>query len=250
MEYGNTPRNNGLFLFLPLVLTMVMGSPLRAMAEEEKISDAKPEVKEEKKEEKREEKKADKAGTFAASVINYGELTHTISLANLRAGNHDPSGVNHYFFTAEIFALLVNKEEKKLEFIARKKVARPLGTFAEIEIKALSPWEKDEKETAKNSLIVEGDLMRAITSEAMRKFAGREAEIAIKIDVHMMEKAKKFYFLGQDTLIGTVSYYPIPEIVPRQASKENLILNITDDLGTNADIMVKYKANEKPTQKK
>ena len=243
-------------IFCLLILAGVMGGHLPAVAQEAKKEEAKSPAKEEKKEEKREEKRESKTAVLNASVINYNELTHTISLADLRSGNHDPSGLNHYYFTAEMYALLVNKEEKKLDFAARKKITRKLGRFAEIDIKALSLLEKDEKEkdkekdAAKHSLVVDGDLIRAITSEAMRKFSCREAEIAIRVDIILMVKSKRFYFLGQDTPLGTVSYHPIPETLPHQVNKENLILNVTDDLGMNANIMVKYKSAEKPAQKK
>lgn len=173
-------------------------------------------------------------------LIDYETLTHTISLTKLRAGNHDPSGKNEYYFQVEMTGLIITKEERLKELKDRKKILNIVGDFAHIKINSLSFWSKRDKD--KDSIVVTGDSIRKLASDMMRNFSIQEEQVAIKVEIKMFEKEKKFFFLGKDILIGSTSYYPIPETIPHQPNRENIELSIVDKKGTDAIFAISYKS--------
>ena len=56
----------------------------------------------------------------AQGLIDYDTLTHTIQVNTIRAGIHDESGENNYYFKVDMFGLVLTKEERKMEFAKRK----------------------------------------------------------------------------------------------------------------------------------
>jgi hypothetical protein len=181
----------------------------------------------------------------ASSLINYEELTHTIRIVKLRSGNHSESGKNNYFFEVTAYALKIDKAEKKKSFEERLKLQRPMGSFANIKIKTLSSWEVDPQ---KNSFEIDGDLIRELTSNAMRQFQAEEERIAIKITIAMFAKSKKYYALDNNHLIGSASYTPITDAFPHTTDVTDHTLSITDKFGTEVGFEIKYRINAKKQQ--
>lgn len=177
-----------------------------------------------------------------SSLINYNDLTHTIQLTRLRAGNHSETGKNNYIFEAIIYALKIDKSEKKKSFEDRAKIQRSIGSFAENRIKTLTPLEVD---LSKNQIEIDGDIIRELTSEAMRQFQVEEERVAIKVDIIMLLKKKKYYVLGENHIIGTTSYMPITEVFPHAADTKDQSLAITDKFGTDVQFKISYKSSIK-----
>lgn len=179
--------------------------------------------------------------------IDYQTLDFAIHLKALRAGNHDESGMNQYFFQAKLFGLPILKEELKKPWAERLKSERTLGSFAELQIESLKYWMPEKKIGPKFSLTVSGDAMRALIAEVMSQFKVTEDRTAIYCIVTLYEKDKKFGFFGQDTKVGDVTYEIIPETLPRAPRTENKILNMQDDKGTFVDLSFEFKTATQPT---
>lgn len=180
--------------------------------------------------------------------IDYQTLDFTLTLSKLRAGNHDSSGTNQYYFQTKIYALPVLKEEIKKSFADRKKEEADLGRFAEIKIDSLKYW-VPEKKPVGTVMAVAGDKVRSLVAELMRANAIPEDETALICVVTMYEMNKKFGWLGQDTKVGEASFPIIPETLPRAAKIENRVLTISDRQGTFVEIKLEYKALEEKTPK-
>lgn len=169
--------------------------------------------------------------------IDYSTLSHTIHLSRLRAGNHDAKGINDYFFTVTMYSLVISKEERKKRFKDRKKLSVLIGDFGELNIKALSLWQGDSKGS---KILIDGDFIRKLTSDTMKEFGITESEVAIRVEIQMFESNKRFIFFGENHLIKTVYYYPIPQTIPHKPSRKNLTLSITDEFGTDVLLKVNY----------
>ena len=176
----------------------------------------------------------------AETLINYGQLGHAIRLSELRAGNHDDSGVNDYYFEVKVFGLIASQEEKKLEMKERKKIPVDGGQFGSIQITALSHWEKTEPRPEIN---ISGETVRDLVARTMKQFSVGEAEVAVLIEVEMLERNKRYMFFGEDRSIGKTSYYLIPETFPHRPATKDLKLSITDTLGTAVGLEVAFKIN-------
>ncbi len=177
----------------------------------------------------------------AEKPIDYQKLDLTVTLTSLRAGNHDASGVNQYYFQTKLYGLPVLKEEIKKPFAERKKSEADLGNFAEIKIESLKFWTPEKKPT---SIVITGDRMRALIAETMRTGNVPEEETALLVNVSMYAKAKKFGWLGEDLKIGEVTFPVIPETLPHKPNIKNETLAISDKQGTFVELKVEYKALE------
>lgn len=173
--------------------------------------------------------------------IDYQTLDFTLALTKLRAGNHDSSGTNQYFFETKIYGLPVLKEEIKKPFADRKKQEADLGKFAELKIDSLKYWIPDKKPGG-TLLSVTGDRIRSLIAETMRVNSVPEAETSVICVVTMYEMSKKFGWLGEDTKVGEASFEIIPESLPHGAKIENKVLSIKDEQGTFVEIKLEYKA--------
>lgn len=178
--------------------------------------------------------------------IDYQTLDFSIHLKALRAGNHDESGMNQYFFQVKLFGLPILKEELKKPLAERQKTERNLGNFAELQIEALKYWMPEKKPGPKFSLAVTGDAMRALIAEVMSQFKVTEDRTAVFCMVSLYEKNKKFGFFGQDTKVADVTYELIPETLPRMPRTENKVLTMQDDKGTFVNLSFEFK--NPPTQ--
>lgn len=183
----------------------------------------------------------------AVALKNYETLSHTIGVQSLRAGSHDPSGTNDYFFTADMYSLINSPEERNLEFAARKKIHIELGTFAEMKVDSLRSWKADEKSGTGMELPVDGDAIRKLTAQTMQEFKILESEVAIMVEVKMFEKSKKYFFFGEDTLIAKTEYFPVSQSKTEKVAAADLILQ--DAKGTHVLISVTYKTLEKDDKK-
>lgn len=180
--------------------------------------------------------------------IRYDDLNQKITLQKLRAGNHDPSGINEYFFKVTIHAIAILKEERKKELKDRKKITRDLGEFASVTLKSLSVWNPEED--PKSPLEIEGDLIRELAADAMRQFALSEDQISILVHVVMLEKNKQFMFLGEDQTIGMVDYFIIPETLPHRPDISTKTLTISDQQGLFAELSITYDKLSKQQARK
>ncbi|SMF14747.1 hypothetical protein [Pseudobacteriovorax antillogorgiicola] len=170
-------------------------------------------------------------------LIDYQSLDHTIELTHFRAGNHDSSGLNEYYFQASLYALAVLKEDRKKDFSERRKVMRDLGEFGDIQLKTLAFWKKANPVP---QIDVQGEDIRSLASEAMRTFEISESQVAILARIQLNERNKRFFILGEDTVIGATTYYIIPESLPHKPIIENNTIEIVDKLGTHVKLMTKF----------
>ncbi len=177
----------------------------------------------------------------ANEVVDYTKLDHRIFIDQLRAGSHDPSGTNHYYFVATMSALKNTKEDLQLEIDKRKRLPDEPSTFGSIQESSLVVWKPQGKPEESVFIDIPGDQMRLLVIRAMKEWKVREDEIAIHVEVAQFEKSKSFGFFGEDTLIGKANYYPIPATQFQAAARTNLKLNISDTFGAQTIIKVKYK---------
>lgn len=173
--------------------------------------------------------------------LDYTLLTHTVAIDTLRAGSHDPSGVNEYVFQATMYGLLNSSEERNKPFADRKKVTVELGTFGDTTIESLAVWRADEKAKDVKELGVEGNGIRELAARAMQEFKVQEAELCVMVELVMLERQKKWLVLKDDQVVAKTSYYPIPPTKFDTPIRTNQQLLITDDKGTNVKVGVRYE---------
>ncbi len=113
-------------------------------------------------------------------LINYAELDHNIILDGFRAGNHDASGINDYYFHIQMYALAILKEERKKAFEERLQISRDMGSFGDLQLKTLSYWGGDAAPVQSR---IYGEDVRDLMSEAMRSFKISENHVAILVKV-------------------------------------------------------------------
>jgi hypothetical protein len=179
------------------------------------------------------------------NLIDYESLNHRIILTKLRAGNHDSSGMNRYFFAVKVYALPISQQERGKSFDERRKISRDLGTFTTNEVKSLSFLRLNEDNPPQKK--VKGDLIRELAAEAMRTFELAETRIAILVRIEMFEENKKFFFFGEDTYIGRAKYELIPESLPHKPVTESKRMEITDDKGTYVQLTTRFTPPEERT---
>jgi hypothetical protein len=88
-------------------------------------------------------------------------------------------------------------------------------------------------------MTIAGDAIRKLAAQSMQEFKITEAEVAVMVEVKMFEKAKKYFFLGEDTLIAKTEYFPISQTKFEKTTDTELTLQ--DDKGTNVILSIKYK---------
>lgn len=181
------------------------------------------------------------AATRPDAPLNYVTLTHKLAIDSLRAGSHDESGTNSYFFDVKMYALLNSPEERNAAFDARQKLVVELGAFGDTQIESLALWTPDEKLKNFKELKIDGNGLRELAARAMTEFKVPESSLAIMIEVVMYERAKKFIFFGDDTLVAKASYFPIPQTKFDKPLRANQSLSITDDKGTQVAVAVRYE---------
>jgi hypothetical protein len=179
--------------------------------------------------------------TSAAESIDYAKLDHRIFIDQLRAGSHDPSGKNQYFFAVTLSALRNTKDDLQSEVEKRKALPMDPVTFGQIEESSLVMWKPAAKPEESVFMDVSGDQLRQLVIQAMKEWKVREEDIALKVEISQYEKAKSFYFFGEDRLIGKANYYPLPATQFQAPARTNLKLNINDEFGASTVVKVKYK---------
>lgn len=180
---------------------------------------------------------------LAENPLDYETLTHTLSVETLRAGSHDPNGTNDYYFAVAMYSLLNSADERNLEFDKRKKIKVDLGTFGETTLEALKSW-KPEGQSNDKKFKIAGDAIRKIAAQSMQEFKVSEADLAVLVEIQMFEKAKKYYFFGDDTLITKTQYFPISQTKFEKAADADLTMQ--DDKGLHVNIKVHFQpANER-----
>ncbi|MFW7377478.1 MAG: hypothetical protein ACOH5I_01560 [Oligoflexus sp.] len=175
-------------------------------------------------------------------LIDYSTLNHSITIESIRADNHDKSGENQYFFVVNVHALAVRSEDRRKSFAERAKVTKEMGRFGAATIKSLSFWRPEEERQP--TLSINGDTIRKLISDAMREFQIPEQQVAVMTEIQMFEENKQFIFIGEDTLVGEVSYYIIPEVLPHRPILDNKKLEISDTLGAFVNLRLKFQAIE------
>jgi hypothetical protein len=177
---------------------------------------------------------------------SYDLYDHQLLIETLRAGNHDASGVNDYYFTITLSALSNSADALKKDVKDRATIKQDLGKFGELNIPVLTTWTQDPKAATGGSMSFEikGDLIRTMVSDAMRQFKLGEQEVAMRVQIEMYEKEKKFGFWGTDTLVGQTEYYPIPPSKYQVGGRMNIKLSLIDDKGTEVRFKIIYAKPE------
>ena len=176
------------------------------------------------------------------AFVDYSKLTQTTNITKLRAGNHDDSGTNTYYFMVNAYGLIVSKEERKKEFTDRQKHEMQLGKIEEFTLPSLGYWQKEEG--FKSDLEFSGEQLRKLVSQTMKAFNILESQVGILLRITMFERQKIVPFVGEDLEVGFTEYFPIPETLPRRPNSKDLKLEITDDKGTLVELEVNYEQNK------
>lgn len=172
--------------------------------------------------------------------LDYSTLSHKLSLELLRAGTHDASGSNDYYFVVTMYGLLNTPEERNLEFAKRQKLTVELGSFGDTKLDALSIWRPDEKTKEVKELAVEGDQIRELTARVMRELKVPEPEVVVMIVINLFEREKKFRFFGDDRQLAKTEFYPLPPTLFDHPIRTNKTLQMQDDKGLEVKIAVRY----------
>jgi hypothetical protein len=187
------------------------------------------------------------ASSEAELPIDYLKLDHTVVIDHLRAGNHDASGTEDYYFKATLYGLLNTTGERGAPLDKRKKIEVDLGTFGDTKIEALRHWSPDKEQ---KQLQVKGDQIRALAARTMTELAAAESAVAVMVEVALFEREKKLGFFGDDLRVGAASYFPVPESQFDGPARADVALNITDDKGTSVQLSVHYDHDAAKDQKK
>lgn len=185
-------------------------------------------------------------GSAQPGPINYEGLDLSIKLNALRAGNHDASGENQYYFVTRLYGLPILKEEIKKSFAERQKTEHQQGEFGQVTIKNLKHMQVEKKPNPTHKLDVAGDTIREIVAQTMRDFKVPEEQVAVLCSIEMYERNKKLLLFGQDLKVGETSFSIIPETLPHSPLVRNAELTITDTVGTRVGLSVQYKVLEPP----
>jgi hypothetical protein len=173
--------------------------------------------------------------------IDYSKLDLSINLRSLRAGNHDPSGTNDYYFRTTLFGLPILKDEIKKTLGDRLKIELTQGEFGSLSIETLKYWQPEKKPQPGLSLDLSGDIFRKLVAETMRSFKVTEEQVAVLCQTEMFERNKKFLVFGEDIKVGETSFYLIPETLPHEPIQRNSELQIQDPLGTLVKLSIVFK---------
>jgi len=177
---------------------------------------------------------------------DYDGLGHRIYISSLRAGNHDESGENEYYFIATAQAQKDKETNVKEETKKQEPISLDSVTFGELTIKSLDTWKHSEPIEDNLFTDIIGDSLRELTSNAMRSLKAHEQDIHLVVKIDMYEKNKKFFFFGEDQLVGSVSYEPAKLLQKFKKSEPPVrpTIKITDDKGT--DVVFSIRFTEKP----
>lgn len=186
------------------------------------------------------------AGKTQNPRLDYQTLSHVIEVERLRAGNHDDSGTNEYVFPVRMYGLISTQDEKNKDFTERRKVTAELGELGPFELEALTHWKAPESLPPRARLRIEGDRIRRLVANTMRKFDVPEAKVSVHVKIRMLEQGKRFYFFGENASIGTVSYDPIPSSRFSDPPRTDQNLTIEDETGTYVTLGVHYREPENP----
>jgi hypothetical protein len=183
--------------------------------------------------------------------LDYNTLTHTISIQSFRAGQHDPSGVNNYYFTAKMRALVNTADQIKLPDDQKKAKTVDLDNFGEMELKSLSNWKAADQpphskpdtkspDTSSPFLKVDGDTIRELVASTMAEFNTKEETVEVEINLILFEKAKKYFFFGEDLKIAEATFVPLPSAGITAKMGFNQDITLTDDKGALVSIAVRF----------
>lgn len=181
-------------------------------------------------------------------MIDYKTLSHRIVLKLLRSGNHDPSGINNYYFKILIIGLIDTEKEHLLDYKKRKKVEFDYLSFGDIELSTFSKYEAQETDKNIIQAEVNGDAIRELVRNVMNATESKktfipEDQVSVLVKVRLMEKNKKYWILDDDKLISELEYFAIPFNSSEEGLYENQKLFKEDAKGLQVMLEVKYSQN-------
>ncbi len=181
--------------------------------------------------------------TSFGNLIDYSSLDHKITVKSLRGGNHDESGLNKYYFVAKLVSLIHTEQELAQKIEKRKKKEVDLGAFGQVEVKPLDKWNSKNKTSG---LTISGEQIRSLTSQTMKEFKVSENLITIMVQITLKEDNKKYFgLMGEDSILITEKYYPVPPAFFREADTKDKVVKMKDDLGTLIELDIKFTTNSK-----
>ena len=180
--------------------------------------------------------------------LDYQTLSHTLSIELFRAGSHDASGSNAYYFQATLIGLLNSSEERNLPLEKRKKIELDLGVFGDTNLDALSIWRPDEKNNDTKTIAIDGAKMRVLIARIMSEMKVPESDVAAMVTISLFEKEKQFGFFGKDQLIAQASFYPLPPPLFESLFRTNTMLQMQDAKGLDVKIAVRFNDVAEGTQ--
>lgn len=171
----------------------------------------------------------------ASAVVpfDYNELTHKVQLDSLRGGYHRGGSEQPiYRIVVMAQALLIRGDQLELPLEKRKHLDRELGTIFEGEVTAL-----DQLEIKKPlSLTINGSAIRQLVVHAMEEFDVPEDDVAVAIDVQILQQKKLLYVWPQFSPLTRTGYFLIPEKKPRKAASQPRTFHMEDPSGMIAQI--------------
>ncbi|MCB9229073.1 MAG: hypothetical protein H6618_05620 [Deltaproteobacteria bacterium] len=189
--------------------------------------------------------------------LNYETLTHTITLRQLRAGNHDSSedGNNSYYFKVVLTGLIDEESQHILDFEKKKKLTEDYRTFGDLTLKTFKSYHPDDKGKNNISLRIEGDAIREIVRKSMNQLTSdtgkkpQESQIAVLVDVFLFIRKKKYFLINNDEAISQISYYALPFQTSDQKLYKNKSLTFRNERGLYGILEVLYQ-NSPDSEKK
>ena len=171
---------------------------------------------------------------------DYSNNDFKADLVLVRAGAHDESGTNEYYFVPTLYGVLNTAEERIKEFSEQQKIVREFEPTKPITIKSLDYWRAKPKDGQVVNVEITGDTIRELIAESMNRFSVQESEVAVRMDIEMWEVGKKFVFFGEDTKIASVHFFPVPQTKFDTPARTNLNLEMRDDKGTLVRFAITY----------
>jgi hypothetical protein len=181
---------------------------------------------------------------------DFGTLTHSIQVAEVRGGNHEGDGPNKYMLQFSVMGYKKTEDNKVPD--DQKTEMYVLLELNSVDLPPVKPLEYLRfvgKSRTPFTQLISGDALREVVSKAMKKLEAKEDQIEVVVRVKLMEQGKIAYFFGNDRLVGQASYYPLANEREQRSLKPKGTFTVADDKGAYSVFEVEYKADGKGDKK-
>jgi hypothetical protein len=171
---------------------------------------------------------------------DYSQHDFTVNIDMIRAGAHDESNTNDYYFVGSIYGLVNTAAERKKTFEEKPKVEGGTENFGSKQISSLDYWRSSPNDNDTITYQVTGDQIRDLVANTMKTHSVSENDVAVRVNIELWEVGKKFVFFGEDTKISETHFFPIPLTKFDTPARTNQSLEMNDDKGSQVIFSVTY----------